>query len=124
MRWERKEKQFASMLEGPAAKKRRLGHSKTKGQVHHLSLQLVDWSTSWTQKAKQLLSRCGHGISSMFEIWIAGRRGQDKTNIDIQVALEAARAANFTCEIITCTMVMEEATVTELSNDRVMWLGD
>ena len=97
------------MPEGPAAKKRRLDHNATKGQANHLSRQLVEWSALWARKARTVLSRPGHGIPTVTEIKLAGRRAQDKEKVEAQVQLKAERASNLTRVEITPAMVRADA---------------
>ena len=122
MRQERSKERSESL--GPTSKRRRMDHNATKEQARHLSLQLVERAKSWSQKASALLSRDGHGIPTLAEIHRVGRRAQDKANVEAQVQLEAEKAAKLTREEITPAMVKDEAIQTELSNDRVMQLGD
>ena len=54
----------------------------------------------------------------------AGWKAQDKANLDAQVEAEREKIAAMRREIITPAMVIEEAKAVELSNDRIMRLGE
>jgi hypothetical protein len=109
----------------PAAKRHKgIDHNKAKQQHQKLNYQLLDWVQEFIWKSKDLLSEPGHGIPSVAEINMNGRMQQDKANLRTQMAAESAKVASLTWEKITVDMVTKLACTTNLSNDRVLRLGD
>ena len=88
------------------------------------SKQLLERLEPWVQTATRVLSRPGHGVPSVRQIMQAGRRVQDEANLAEQIAAEQEKVAAQTREPITVEMVREDARSAELSNDRVMRLGE
>jgi hypothetical protein len=64
------------------------------------------------------------GIPTISEINRDGRRKQDKTNLANKVEAEEAKTANLRSETVTVEDIESAARESELSNDRVLRLGD
>ncbi len=124
MRQERIKSRMDSLPSQPSKKRRTIDHNTTKGQAQHLSQQLAERVRMWARKARTLLSRPGHGIPSVTQISKAGRRAQDKANVDAQIEAEKEKVANLRREEVTPAMIIEDAKSEVLSNDRIMRLGD
>ena len=60
----------------------------------------------------------------MDQIHKIGRRAQDKANLQAQFEAEQEKVANLRRETVTPAMVLAKAQTTELSNDRIMRLGE
>ena len=88
------------------------------------SEQLLERLEPWVQRETSVLLRPGHGVPSVKEISLAGRRVQDEANIAAQIAAEQEKVASQTRKPITIDMGKADARSTELSNNRVMRLGD
>jgi len=101
-----------------------IDHDKTKEQQKMLSKQLIVGIERWESAAQALLSEANHGIPTLTEIGRTGRRQQDKENLETQLEAERARTANLTRAVITIEMIESEAKGTDLSNDRVLRLGE
>jgi len=89
-----------------------------------ISKQLLIRAEKFDQDARLLLANPGHGIPSLSDILYNGRRIQDATNLKEQVNSEKAGAANLSRDVLTFEMIRTEACGTQLSNDRVMKLGE
>ena len=125
LRQERRDMAMESSSERPT--KRRKGgyhHSKTKAQQSKLSEQLLSRVSAFVHSAKLLLANAGHGIPSVREVHNKGRRVQDSIILAKQVEAEKDRAATLTRDVVTPEMILTEARATNLSNDRVMKLGE
>ena len=70
------------------------------------------------------MSHPNNGIPSLTEICNDGRRVQDRKQLEFQMNAEKAKRANLTRTPLTLDMVRAEASETQLSNDRVMRLGE
>ena len=112
------------MLEPPAKRSKGISHNKTKVQQAKVSNQLLIRAAEFDQKTRLLLAESNHGIPSLTEIKLNGRRVQDKANLASQIAAEKASAANLTCEKLTTEIIQAKASATTLSNDRLMRLGE
>ena len=119
-------KQQRRAMSNDNREKRRKGidHDKTKLQQQKLSSQLLDRLGSWLGKAMALLERPDHGIPTVTAIIKSGRRVQDKKLLEKQVEAEKAKTANLTRDELTVDMINEAASRTELSNDKLMKMGE
>ena len=119
-------KQQRRAMSNDNREKRRKGidHDKTKLQQQKLSSQLLDRLGSWLGKAMALLERPDHGIPTVTAIIKSGRRVQDKKLLEKQVEAEKAKTANLTRDELTVDMINEAASMTELSNDKLMKMGE
>ena len=123
MRQERRN-MVSSSTERPTKKFCGVKHSKTKEQIEFLSHQLVREVAVFERQAKELLNTANNGIPSANELNILGRRNQDKDRLELQIRAEREKSANNRREVLTLEVVREEAGKTELSNDKVMRLGE
>ena len=65
----------------PQKKRKTTEYNKTKEQYVKLSEELLEKLDAWLPKADSLLARPGHGIPTVSDIKLAGRRDQDKNNL-------------------------------------------
>ena len=80
---------------------------------------------SFVKEAKRLLlAEPDHGIPCVTEIKVAGRRVHDNENLKLQLTAEGRKSVNLTRAKLTVEQVKDLARSTELSNDRVMRLGE
>jgi len=81
-------------------------------------------AAKFATEAKLLLSQDSNGIPSVSDIHKLGRRDEDKKRLIEQIKVEKEKAKNLKREVLTLEGVKLEAKREELSNDRVMRLGD
>ncbi len=87
-------------------------HSKTKGQVDMMGVQLVDAVEEF-----ELLAKPGHGVPSVSLVNVLGRRYHDKRKLADQMKAEKKKATGNSQEQLTVDMVQFDATKTDLSNN-------
>ncbi len=80
-------------------------HSKTKGQVDMMGVQLVDAVEEFDQNMTELLAKPGHGVLSISLVNTLGRMHQDKRNLVDQMEAENKKAAGNSQEQLTVNMV-------------------
>jgi hypothetical protein len=110
--------------ERPEKQMKSVEHNKTKGQVNMMGVQLVDAVEEFDRKVRELLAEPGHGVPSVRLVNELGRRHQDKRNLAAQMEAEKKKAAGNSREQLTVDMVRLDAVSIDLSNDRVMRLGE
>ena len=74
--------------EPPAKRSKGISHNKTKVQQAKVSNQLLIRAAEFDQKTHLLLAESNHGIPSLTEIKLNGRRVQDNANLASQIATE------------------------------------
>ncbi len=97
-------------------------HSKTKGQVDMMGVQLVDAMEEFDRNMTELLAKPENGVPSVSLVNLLCRRHQDKRNLADQMEAENKKAAGNSREQLTVKMVRFDAAITDSSNDQVMRL--
>jgi hypothetical protein len=99
-------------------------HSKTKGQVDMIGVQLVDAVEEFDQNMMELLAKPGHRVPSVSLVNALVSRHQDKRNLAGQIKPENKKAVGDSWEQLTVDMVQFDTARTDISNNRVMRLLD
>jgi len=81
MKYERRCMALDAMEDCPHKKFQAVKYNQTKTQFHRMSEHMLEGCESFVEDSNKLLAEPNHGIPSVTEIKMAGRRVQDKENL-------------------------------------------
>merc|ERR1739845_162295 len=96
-------------------RKKAVEHSKTKDQKIMLGQQLIEGGADFAEQVSSSLEH--HQIDTVKATNIAGRRVQDKANLQRRILVEDERASRLTRTKLTLAAIQEEALRTKPKND-------